>query len=171
VGSWSGDRVYVLNKGDETVSAIDTRTRSVVASVAVGHAPVDMALDPSGIRLYVANQVSQSLTVIDTARLEPVATIQLTTLSRRTGVGLFRDPVSPQPWAVGVSRDGKRLLVAFWEAGTLALFDAHTGAHLAETQLDNARYSIGPNAIAADWSHGRLYVSCADHALVTVHDD
>jgi YVTN family beta-propeller protein len=37
VASWSGDRVYVLNKGDETVCAIDTRTRSVMASAAVGH--------------------------------------------------------------------------------------------------------------------------------------
>ncbi|MGW1783170.1 YncE family protein [Streptomyces sp. NPDC002143] len=174
VASPSGDRVYVCNN-DATVSAIDTRTLGTVATIEVGHNPVDTALDPSGTRLYVANRLSQSITVIDTTVLEAIRTIRLSTLSNRPGVGLFGvafgDPVLPEPYAVGVSGDGRRLLVAFWEAGTLAVLDARSGSRVSETQLDNAKYSIGPIGIAADRPNRRLYVSCADHALVTVRDE
>ncbi|MCX5096678.1 hypothetical protein OOK36_49815 [Streptomyces sp. NBC_00365] len=42
---------------------------------------------------------------------------------------------------------------------------------MSETQLDDAKYGIGPIGIAADWPNRRLYVACADHALVTVRDE
>lgn len=116
-----------------------------------------MALDSEGRWLYVANLWAQSISVVDTVIFDTARTIRLSTLSRRLGVGLFRDPVSPQPQAVGVSADGSRLLVAFWEAGTLAVLDATSGARLSETQLDDAKYSIGPQRIIADWPHQRLY--------------
>lgn len=174
VASPSGDRVYVCTN-DATVSVIDTRTLDTIAIIEVGRNPVDAVLDPSGTRLYVANRLSQSITVIDTTVLEAIRTIQLSTLSDRPGFGLFGvaygEPVPPQPMAVGVSRDGTRLLVAFWEAGTLAVLDARSGSGVSETRLDDAKYSIGPIAIAADRPNRRLYVSCADHALVTVHDE
>ncbi|WP_246278258.1 YncE family protein [Phytohabitans rumicis] len=175
VASPSGDCVYVCNNADATVSAIDARTLGTVATIEVGRNPVDMALDPSGTRLYVANRRSQSITVVDTTALEAIQTVQLSTLSNRPGVGLFgvafADPVLPEPLAVGVSGDGARLLVAFWDAGTLAVLDARGGSRVSETQLDDAKYGIGPIEIAADWPNRRLYVSCADHALVTVRDE
>ncbi|MEV1069821.1 YncE family protein [Streptomyces sp. NPDC050263] len=174
VVSPSGDRVYV-GTNDATVSVIDTRTLGTVATIEVGHHPVGIALNSSGMRLYVANRISQSITVIDTAGLKAIRTIQLSTLSRRQGVGFFAmalgEPVMSQPMAVGVSGDGTRLLVAFWEAGTLAVLDARSGSRVSETQLDDGKYSIGPIEIAADWPNRRLYVSCADHALVTVRDE
>lgn len=165
-----GGRLYVRLGADEAVSAVDTRTLAVIATATVGGAPADMVLDRSGRWLYVANTLGQTISVVDTVTVETVRTIRLSTLSRRDGVGLFRDPVSPQPWAVGVTADGSRLLVAFWEAGTVAFVDAGSGAHLAEAQLDDARYSIGPYRIAADWTNGRFYVACADHALASVRE-
>lgn len=173
VASPSGDRVYV-STNDSTVSAIDTRTLDTVATIEVGHHPVETSLNPSGTRLYAANRISQSITVIDTTELKAIRNIQLSTLSQRQGIGFFAmsqgEPVMPQPYAVGVSADGKRLLVAFWEAGTLAVLNAADGSRVSETQLDDAEYSIGPMKIATDWPNRRLYVSCTDHALVTVHD-
>ncbi|MEU9731856.1 hypothetical protein [Streptomyces sp. NPDC048002] len=137
--------------------------------------PIHAALDPSGTRLYIANRTAQSITVIDTTVFEEVQTIRLSTLSHRRGVGLFAvihgEAVQPDPLAVGVSGDGRRLLVALWEAGTLAVLDAHSGSRISETQLDHVEHSMGPIAIATDWPNQRLYVSCADHALVTVRDE
>jgi YVTN family beta-propeller protein len=59
--------VYVSNGGDANVSVIDTASNQVVATVAAGQRPWNMALTPDGSKLYVANGRSNSISVIDTA--------------------------------------------------------------------------------------------------------
>jgi YVTN family beta-propeller protein len=61
-----GSRVYVSNGGDANVSVIDTATNQVVATIAAGQRPWNMALTPDGAKLYVANGRSNSVSVIDT---------------------------------------------------------------------------------------------------------
>jgi len=48
-------RAYVTNRGDDTVSVLDTTRNTVVATIPVGHAPVGVAVDPAAHRAYVAN--------------------------------------------------------------------------------------------------------------------
>jgi YVTN family beta-propeller protein len=48
------------------VSAIDTATRSVVATIAVGHNPVDVSITPDGTQAYVTNAGSNTVSVINT---------------------------------------------------------------------------------------------------------
>lgn len=43
-----GTRVYVANQNTNDVSVIDTATNGVVATVAVGANPVDIAMTPDG---------------------------------------------------------------------------------------------------------------------------
>ncbi|HEU4785823.1 MAG TPA: hypothetical protein VFS57_00390, partial [Gemmatimonadaceae bacterium] len=50
-----GSRVYVTNFGSGTVSVISTSTNSVVATVAVGVAPIAVAVAPDGSLVYVGN--------------------------------------------------------------------------------------------------------------------
>jgi YVTN family beta-propeller protein len=61
-----GKRVFISNGKDGTVSAIDTATNTVVATIPVGKRPWNMAITPDGKKLYVANGRSNSVSVIDT---------------------------------------------------------------------------------------------------------
>jgi YVTN family beta-propeller protein len=60
-----GARAYVGNKGSNTVSVIDTATKTVGATIA-GVAPGGIAITPDGTRAYVTNEGGASVSVIDT---------------------------------------------------------------------------------------------------------
>ena len=57
---------YVANGGSNTVSVIDTATKTVVATVGVGMGPIGIAVTPDGTHVYVAN-ASSNVSVIATA--------------------------------------------------------------------------------------------------------
>lgn len=57
--------------------AIDSLNNSVVAEVAVGKRPWNMALTPAGDKLYVANGRSGNVSVIDTVRFEHLVDIEV----------------------------------------------------------------------------------------------
>lgn len=60
-----GQRVYVLDKGAGSVSAIDTFADKVVGSVAVGVGADFMTYDPTLDRVYVTNPVTGQLAALD----------------------------------------------------------------------------------------------------------
>jgi YVTN family beta-propeller protein len=62
-----GRRLYVSNGGDGTVSTLDSASGAVLATIAVGQRPWNMALSPDGAKLYVACGRSGTVAVIDTA--------------------------------------------------------------------------------------------------------
>ena len=66
---------YITNTGSNSVSVIDTATNTVVATVAVGFAPLGVAVNPAGTRVYVANNGSNNVSVIDTATNTVAATV------------------------------------------------------------------------------------------------
>ena len=47
---------YVTNQGDATVSAIDTRSNTVTATITVGTYPLGVAVDPATGTVYVTNR-------------------------------------------------------------------------------------------------------------------
>ena len=55
---------YVANGGSNTVSVIDTATKTVVATVGVGSVPDGIAVTPDGTHVYVANSSSDTVSVI-----------------------------------------------------------------------------------------------------------
>ncbi len=59
------NRVYVLDSGAGTVSAIDTTLDAAVASVSVGAGANFMAYDTTGNRLFVTNPVANLLSIIN----------------------------------------------------------------------------------------------------------
>jgi YVTN family beta-propeller protein len=59
-------RAYVANAYSNSVTVIDTVSEKVVATVLVGHNPVDVAVTSTGSAAYVANAGSNSVSVIDT---------------------------------------------------------------------------------------------------------
>jgi YVTN family beta-propeller protein len=73
----AGDRVYVTNNygAPGSVSAIDTATKQVIATIPVGVAPFDVGITPNGNEAYVTNQHDGTVSVINTTTLTVIATI------------------------------------------------------------------------------------------------
>ena len=63
----TSDRVYVLNTTSGTVSVLDGKTDTVVATVNVGKWPYVLAANPAENKVYVSNIFSNVITIIDGA--------------------------------------------------------------------------------------------------------
>jgi YVTN family beta-propeller protein len=100
-------KAYVVHTAANLVTAIDTSTRTVAATIPVGTAPVAVAVTRDGTRAYVADRDSDSISIIDTASDTVAATI----------------PVGDSPTAVAVTPDGSRLYV-MTSGGVVQAIDA-----------------------------------------------
>jgi YVTN family beta-propeller protein len=87
----------VSNHGSNTVSAIDTATNLVFATIPVGGSPTWLALTPAGDFAYVTNYTSNAVSVIRTATNTVVAIV----------------PGFAGPWGIGITPDCAPLTVAF----------------------------------------------------------
>jgi YVTN family beta-propeller protein len=85
-----GKRAYVANDNSNTVSVIETATNTVVATVAVGSAPLRVAVTPDGKHAYVTNDNSNTVSVIDTATNTVLATVAVG--KGPLGVGIIPPP-------------------------------------------------------------------------------
>jgi YVTN family beta-propeller protein len=85
-----GSKVYVANWASNNVSAIDTATNKVIATIAVGSEPFGVAVTPDGCKVYVANGASSNVSVIDTAT--NTVTAAITVGSGPVALGVFIRP-------------------------------------------------------------------------------
>ncbi len=60
-----GDRLFVANSWDDTISVIDTKTLEVAATWPVGAEPSSVVEDRAGKHLFVANRISNDVAVLD----------------------------------------------------------------------------------------------------------
>lgn len=89
----NGRYAYVTNEFGSFVSVIDTRSRTVVDTIAVGQTPTELAVSPDSQTVYVAAFGVASIAVISVKSQSVIETIAL--------------PSSP--YALAVSPDGKYL--------------------------------------------------------------
>ena len=131
----SKDVLYVTNMGDNTIAAIDLKTRTVVKSFpSGGESPANITSD--GKRLFVTNQKSGTLTVLDIDG-QLIKSIP-------TGAG-----------AIGVAYDAvkNRLYSANRQTGTTTVIDANTYEVLADLATGSH-----PNHVKVDSKTGVAYV-------------
>jgi YVTN family beta-propeller protein len=96
VRSPDGERLFVVNGGSATISAIDLRTHRLIESLPVGYDPRWIAISSTGDRVYVSNVHGRSISVIDAK--------QLRVIEEFTGVNC--------PEGLALSPDGTKLYVA-----------------------------------------------------------
>ena len=96
---------YVANGGSNTVSVIDTATKTVVATVGVGSGPDGIAVTPDGTQVYVANSGSNNVSVIHRPGNTVVKAI----------------PVGTTPVGVAVTPDGTHVYVANNNSDTISV--------------------------------------------------
>jgi YVTN family beta-propeller protein/autotransporter-associated beta strand protein len=132
--------VYVTNIDSNSVSAINTATNAVVATINVGTQPFGVAVSPDGARAYVTNSGggSNNVSVINIATNTVVATI-----------AGFSSPLG-----VAISPDGTRAYVANG-VGTVSVIDTATNAVIGFP----ISVGSGPVAVAFSPDGTRAYVT------------
>jgi YVTN family beta-propeller protein len=106
-----GTRLYVLLSGEDgAVAAVDTATRTIVGTIAVGRSPTGLALNGAGTRLLAASFDDDLITVIDTAAWKPLTTVQAP-----TGMGLIAHPSKPLVYSLVSFEDS--IAVVNYESG------------------------------------------------------
>jgi YVTN family beta-propeller protein len=82
----NGKTAVVANRGENTISIIDTASKSVQGQgVSVGAGPFAVAVSPDGARAYVAKTGDNTISIVDLTRREVVDTIQLAVNMSLTG--------------------------------------------------------------------------------------
>jgi len=150
-------RVYVLDAGTGLVSAIDTATDAVVASVSVGAGANYMIYDKGRNRVYVTNTPGNSVSVLD---------VSTDTLTAKT-------VTVANPLSVAALPDGSRFYVAgaTVSGGTVTsqvtVFDASSYAASKTIALTSVPQICTPNtpvelSMAAAADSTRVYVGNCD---------
>ncbi len=98
-----GNKVYVANSSNATVSIINAQTRQIIATVSVGTTPSGLAITPDGSEVYVANFGSNNVSVISTVS---------NTVTNTVAVGI-------NPESVAILPDGSVAYVTNGGAGTV----------------------------------------------------
>lgn len=145
--------LYGANSGAGSVTITDTRTRTVLATIPVGNAPIDVAFSPDAARAYTANFRSASVSVIDTGARLVIATI---------AVGTY-------PSAVGVSHDGSKLYVVRDYAGQVLVIDTRTLQTLRTIPVPATYGGMGSVTFTPDG--GRVYLTAGNVTVLDTSSD
>jgi YVTN family beta-propeller protein len=133
-----GTRLYVVCEDDDSVLALDVKTRKVVNKAKVGEKPKDLGVSPDGKTLYVSNEWSDTVSVVDTSSFQISKTIP-------TGWG---------PRGVTTDRAGRILYVANSIGNDVSVIDLSSG-----TELKRLKALRSPHYVQLSRDGRRVYVS------------
>jgi len=142
--------VYVTNTDSDCVTVIDRQEDMVVASIAVGKAPLGIVASVDGHRIYVANSGSDTISVIDTAANRVTNTIS------NLGYG---------PAELTLSEDRQTLYATNPDSDNVSVIDT-----VARTVI--GRISVGkrPCCIIVDQDRRKVYVTNTGSHTISVID-
>jgi YVTN family beta-propeller protein len=120
-----GKLVWVTLLHLDTVIAVDTTTRKVVAEVKVEMEPYYLVVDSRYV--WVSNQASDSVSVIDAAQKKLVTSI----------------PVGQEPHGLAFTPDGRYLWVAHRRQGMISVISVEKRAVVAEVKVGKRPHKLG----------------------------
>lgn len=133
-----GARLYIACEDDDSVLALDVKTKSVVTRAKVGHKPKDLVVSPDGKTVYVSNEWSDTVSVVDTTTLQVRETLP-------TGWG---------PRGLTTDRPGKVLYVANSIGNDVSVIDLASGM-----ELKRLKALRSPHYVQLSRDGRRVYVS------------
>ncbi len=107
VADAAGQRAFVTNAEDDTVTVVDIVNRKAIGTIKVGDYPHGLRISPDGRSIYVANVQDGTVSVIDTRSLSEIARVK----------------VGTTPVQVGFTPDGNRVYVSLREENKVAVID------------------------------------------------
>jgi YVTN family beta-propeller protein len=135
----AGDRLWVVNQDNDSVSVFNTATNVRIAEIPVGIAPRSIAISPSG-EIWVTNKQGASISVIDSDTLEVTRTIPL--------------PFASQPFGIAASPTGEAFYVVLEGIGRLLKIDPAD-----DTIVDSLDVGPNPRHVSVTANGGLIYVS------------
>jgi YVTN family beta-propeller protein len=150
-----GNRIYTTASGNNTVLAIDARTRAIVARAATGREPVLAHATPDGKTLLVVNRRDGTLGIHDA-----------TTLAERGSVS-----VVAQPEDVAVLPDNSLAFVLSRSERRISVVDLRRGVLLTNLELAGAPTDIllkpdgGELYVISPEAHGLQAINTATHEV------
>ncbi len=186
----NGAYAFVPNRGDNTVSIIDTAAYTVAATLDVGSSPMIVATSPCLEKAYVTNRggilvntnhVGNSVSVIDTTTLS--VTDVITGFNRPWGIvispfGHWAYVTNQDDGSIGVIDTATDTLIATWELGgewlqmidispdgrTLYVVDNNRGALLMVDAFSGELLDLVPAERASAWYIERFPESAGPYA-------
>jgi YVTN family beta-propeller protein len=140
------NKIYVTNKGDNTVTVIDGLTNAT-STVTVGMAPTEIAVNPVTNKIYVTDFGGGSVTVIDGATNTVTATVT----------------VGSTPEAIAVNPVTNQIYVANTGSANVTVINGATN-----TVTATVAAGIDPEAVAVNPVTNTVYVANLGSANVTV---
>lgn len=138
-----GSRLYITNRGSNTVSVASVDPLEVVATWPADDGAEAIALTPDGAELWVGNRTAETITVFDT----------------RDGTVLRDLAVGFDPVRLAVSPDGALIAVADYSNARVVILDATTGAQLAVVDLEAGAGISQPSHLGFSDDGAALFVS------------
>ncbi len=135
----AGDRLWVVNQDNDSVSVINTVTNARLAEIAVGAAPRTLTFTAAG-EIWIANKQSASISAIDPASLAVVRTIPL--------------PYASQPFGIAAAPTGNFVYAVLEATGKLLKIDASSG-----TVVDSVGVGANPRHVSVSGDGELVYVS------------
>ena len=144
-------RVFTMNGGSASATAIDARTRQVLATVPLGGRPEFAVSDGAG-RLFINLEDSSAVEALDARRLAVVA----------------RWPLAPGEEPTGIAFDlAHHRLFSACSNQKLIVLDSRSGRRVAELPIGR-----GVDGAAYDARRGLIYTSNgADSSVSVIHED
>lgn len=139
---------YVANFHANTVSAIDTASNSVTATIHVGTFPVGVAVAPDGKLVYVANFADGTISVVDT--------------STNTVTNTFNLGNRSLPTMLAITPDGNNLYVVDQGRLTISVVSTVTGSVVTTIPVNDAA------AVAITPDGSRVYVQGVSDSFSSV---
>ena len=152
----SGQKLYVLNQGANSVSVVSTATETVTATIPVALSPFTLVIAPDGGEVFfsnVSNSLDSQVSVIDTASDSVVADVT-------TGGVLGEAPV-----ALAINGAGTTLYAVNRGAGTIAAIDVASRSVVATIPV-----GFLPGGVAISPDDTLLYATNSGDSTVTVID-
>ncbi|MCL5289134.1 MAG: beta-propeller fold lactonase family protein [Acidobacteria bacterium] len=126
-GCASAQTLIVLNKSDHEAALVNPATLEVMARLATGKGPHEVAVSSDGRMAYVSNYGSYGVFRPGEQRQEPGESITVLDLKARTVAATWTLGEFKRPHGIVVSRDGKRLWVTVEANQTVLEIDTASG--------------------------------------------
>jgi YVTN family beta-propeller protein len=135
-----GERLYVTDWYEASVTVLNSQTGEMLATIPVGNTPEGIAVTPNGEYVYAGNVASFDVSVIDAVTNTVVTTI----------------PTAYSPYGIAVSPDGQEVYVATTSGNDTAVLVIDTSTN---TVVDSIPVPYTANNVTFTPNGKQVYVS------------